>query len=191
MRLDSDSDLRNGCYHTGLSIFLRYTRICHAFQCPWEPHCHALIHLTCGAAILLHGRISRKSRPGHCSRNYAGYNYDCGQRVPIGDARHASGSPFTVVGHSTRHSTFDCNISRTQTQPLATKTEALFSGAHLSGPSRTVPARLGLPRMPARLGLPQPWNRSSAGTASPFHPAAAACWSPDRRGSARRWGCQR
>ena len=60
------------------------------FQCPWEPHCHALIHLTFGAAILLHGRIS-KIRPRHDIRKDAGYNHDRGQWVPIGYARPASG----------------------------------------------------------------------------------------------------
>ena len=61
------------------------------FQCPWEPHCHALIHLTFGAAILPHGRIS-KIRPRLDTRNDAGYNYESGQWVPIGDVRPASGA---------------------------------------------------------------------------------------------------
>ena len=50
----------------------------------------ALIHLTFDAAILLHGRIS-KVRARHPLWNYAGYNYERGQWVPIGDARPASG----------------------------------------------------------------------------------------------------
>ena len=62
------------------------------FQCPWEPHCHALIHLTFGTAIIPHGRIS-KIRARHGLRNYAGYNYESGQWVPIGDVRPASGAP--------------------------------------------------------------------------------------------------
>ena len=48
-------------------------------------------HLTFGAAILLHGRIS-KIRARHPERNHAGYNYESGQWVPIGDnVRPASG----------------------------------------------------------------------------------------------------
>ena len=64
------------------------------FQCPWEPHCHALIHLTSGAAILSHGRIS-KIRARHEMRTDAGYNYmyESGQWVPIGDVRPASVRP--------------------------------------------------------------------------------------------------
>ena len=74
-----------------IDISEKYTHM-PCFQCPWEPHCHALIHLTFGAAILPHGRIS-KIRPRLDTRNDAGYNYESGQWVPIGDVRPASVPP--------------------------------------------------------------------------------------------------
>ena len=49
-------------------------------------------HLTFGAAILLHGQIS-KIRARHGPRNDAGYNYGRNQWVPIGDARPAASVP--------------------------------------------------------------------------------------------------
>ena len=49
-------------------------------------------HLTFGASILLHGRIS-KIWPRHEGKNDTGYNYESGQWVPIGGVRPASGPP--------------------------------------------------------------------------------------------------
>ena len=66
-------------------------------------------HLTFGAAILYHGRIL-KIRARHGLWNDAGYNYESGQWVPIGDVRPASVPP--KGGHITRHAPVHPLLSR-------------------------------------------------------------------------------
>ena len=62
---------------------------------------HNTCRITFGAAILLHGRIS-KIRLRHGPRTDAGYNYGRGQWVPIGDVRPASGGQKGGSHHPAR-----------------------------------------------------------------------------------------